>query len=142
MTSAIAPRMGTPNGTTRLQASTALCPQLARADIRPKGWNSGYDPNRTLAGSKCRTAARLCCSPICYALTLGLGAADAIYSIEATRVHHASRRRGSDVAACGAGAAVGDAGDRGVVRSVGSEVDWPDGWVPPWSWRNRLCRRP
>src|SRR6516165_4543734 len=112
MTSAIAPRMGTPNGTTRLQASTALCPQLAKADIRPKGWNSGYDPNRTWAGSKCRTAARLCCSPICYALTLGLGAADAIYAIEAARIRHAARWRCYGVAARRAGAAAGDAGDR------------------------------
>src|SRR6516225_4194821 len=54
MTSAVAPRIGTPNGTTRLQASTALCPQLARADISPLDDNSGYDPER-------KSSARFCC---------------------------------------------------------------------------------
>ena len=43
MTSAVAPRIGTPNGTTRLQASTALCPQLARADISLKKAVSRFD---------------------------------------------------------------------------------------------------
>src|SRR5260370_38932467 len=45
-------------------------------------------------------------------LPLWLGAADAIRSIEAARVHHAARRRGGGVAACGAGTAGGRAGDR------------------------------
>src|SRR5215813_13861425 len=34
---------------------------------------SAFDPKRTSAGSKCRTAASPCCSPICYALTLAWG---------------------------------------------------------------------
>src|SRR5260370_42437733 len=45
-------------------------------------------------------------------LPLWLGAAEAIRSIEAARVHHAARRRGGGVAACGARTAGGGAGDR------------------------------
>ena len=36
----------------------------------------------------------------------------AVQAHEAARVHHAARRRGGGVAACGARAAAGDAGDR------------------------------
>ena len=34
-----------------------LRPQPAEADISPKGADSGFDPNRTTAGSKSRSAA-------------------------------------------------------------------------------------
>src|SRR5712691_9456347 len=44
-------------------------------------------------------------------LTLWLGTADAIWSIETSRLHHAARRRGGGVAVGGARAATG-AGDR------------------------------
>jgi hypothetical protein len=36
----------------------ALCPQLARADIRPVDGNSGCDPLRKLGGAKCCDAQR------------------------------------------------------------------------------------
>src|SRR5262249_19640276 len=62
-----------PVGTTRTQAYPMARPLSARADISAQTARSGGDPNRTKAGSKCRTAARLCCPPICYALTLGWG---------------------------------------------------------------------
>ena len=43
------------------------------ADIRAVRGHSGLDPELTQGGTKCRSAAGLCCSPICYALTLALG---------------------------------------------------------------------
>jgi len=43
-------------GTKRRWAFAALCPQLARADISPPDGNSGYDPNRTVAGQVCCAA--------------------------------------------------------------------------------------
>ena len=47
-----------------------------------------------------------------------LGAADAFQSVEETRGHYAPGR-GGGVAACGAGAAAGDAGDRVPQRWLG-----------------------
>src|SRR5262249_10479023 len=73
---------------------------------------SAHDPERTSAGSKCRTAAEplpltnLLCSDA------GLGAADAIRSTETARVHHAARRRGGRVANDGASAAGSHTPDR------------------------------
>src|SRR5262245_39651588 len=52
-----------------------------------------------------------CCSPIRY-LVIWLGAADAVRSTETARVHIAARWRSGSVAACGARAAVSDAGNR------------------------------
>src|SRR5262245_34619074 len=60
---------------------------------------------------------------------------------EATRVHHASRWRSGSVAARGARAAAGDAGDRVSQRRVGRWVRDLCACIPPGLERHRLRRR-
>src|SRR5215468_1417495 len=59
---------------------------------------------------------------------------------ETARVHHAYWRRGSCVAARGACAAVGDAGDRIPERTIGAGIRSRRGIFPPWPERGRLRR--
>jgi len=64
---------------------------------------SGFDLEPTLAGSKSRSAQSPAVAEVCYSLVQSTGGAGS----ETTRVCHAARRRGSNVAARGAGAAAG-----------------------------------
>jgi hypothetical protein len=50
-------RMASRFGTTRTRANSAACPLLAEADLRRVGGYTGFDPLRTSAGSKSRSAA-------------------------------------------------------------------------------------
>ncbi len=66
----------TPSGCPTL----SQCPQLEEADIRAKKADSRFDPKRSEAGSKCRTATTLFDALQSGMLPLGFGAADAIQS--------------------------------------------------------------
>src|SRR5712692_7332909 len=61
---------------------------------------------------------------------------------ETAPVHHAARRRGGRLAARGARAAAGDAGDRRAARQLGGERHLPGGCLPAGPQRSWLRRRP
>src|SRR5262249_32261687 len=79
-----------------------------------------------------------CSSPIRYAVARAR-APDAIRSIATARVYGAARRR-SGVAARGARAAGGDAGDRLPQHPIARRVRGAAAWVPPGPERRGLCR--
>src|SRR5262245_34154074 len=61
-------------------------------------------------------------------------------SKEAPRVHHAARRRGCRVAACGRGAAAGDASDRIPQRRIARRLCGAGARLSPGPEGGRLCR--
>src|SRR5262249_3062291 len=93
-------------------------------------------PNSSSSSTrKQRDCSALRCPPHCNCLpTRSLN--------ETARVHHAARRRGGGVAAHGARAADGDAGDRLLQCRIGRTVAAADRGVPRGSEGIGLCRRP
>src|SRR5262245_61653640 len=98
---------------------------------------AAFDPEPTLTGLKCRSAAVF--RPAEVLVSFPSEAREALSS-ETARVHHPARRRGGCVAARGAGAAAGDAGDRISKCRVTRNVREPFARISYWPERRRLCR--
>src|SRR6516164_4096037 len=80
------------------EASTALSPQLARADIMAEKVDSGFDPERTIGAAICHDAQRnIACNDVVPSRLRERHAT--------TGFHHACRRHGGGLAARGTRAA-------------------------------------